>query len=182
LLGRFNGANGMKTGFVCASGFNLVASATQNGRTLVAVILGATSQEQRAEKAANMLAAGFNGSAVGTDILSTMQPTGPIDNKAIDMRNSVCTKEAEAERWDGRQIEGKIEFESPYIQAMNRAPTAIKVGLATQKTNAINILDDVARLPIPQVKPARSAALSTPLENAELRPTVSTIKPQSATK
>ena len=30
LLGRFDGADGMKTGFVCASGFNLVASATSS--------------------------------------------------------------------------------------------------------------------------------------------------------
>ena len=36
LLGRFDGADGMKTGFICPSGFNLIASATRNGRTLVA--------------------------------------------------------------------------------------------------------------------------------------------------
>ena len=31
----------MKTGFTCDSGFNVVASATRNGRRLVAVVLGA---------------------------------------------------------------------------------------------------------------------------------------------
>jgi D-alanyl-D-alanine carboxypeptidase len=36
LLGRYPGADGMKTGFICASGFNLVASATRNGRRLIA--------------------------------------------------------------------------------------------------------------------------------------------------
>ena len=40
LIGRMKGADGMKTGFVCASGFNLVASATRNGRQLIAVVLG----------------------------------------------------------------------------------------------------------------------------------------------
>jgi len=38
LLGRYPGADGMKTGFICASGFNLVASATRGNKQLIAVI------------------------------------------------------------------------------------------------------------------------------------------------
>src|SRR5712671_4258137 len=37
LIGRYPGADGMKTGFICASGFNLVASATRDGKRLIAV-------------------------------------------------------------------------------------------------------------------------------------------------
>ena len=48
LLGRYPGADGMKTGFICASGFNLVASATRNGKRLIAVVLGAPSGGVRA--------------------------------------------------------------------------------------------------------------------------------------
>jgi D-alanyl-D-alanine carboxypeptidase len=186
LLGRFNGADGMKTGFVCASGFNLVASATQNGRTLVAVVLGATSQEQRAEKAANLLAAGFQGTAGTLGALASLQPEGPVDNKAVDMRGAVCTKEAEASRWDGREIEGKIKFETPYIAAMNRAPTTIKVGLGgakgATKATGLSILDDMTRIPIPRAKPLRDAAVVTPLENATLRSSVSGDKPKVTVK
>ena len=40
LIGRYPGADGMKTGFICASGFNLVATATRNGKRLIAVVLG----------------------------------------------------------------------------------------------------------------------------------------------
>ncbi|MCJ9735991.1 D-alanyl-D-alanine carboxypeptidase family protein, partial [Bradyrhizobium sp. PRIMUS42] len=43
LIGRYPGADGFKTGFICASGYNLVASATRNGRRLIAVVLGASS-------------------------------------------------------------------------------------------------------------------------------------------
>ncbi len=43
LMGRYAGANGFKTGFVCASGFNVVATASRGGRTLIAVVLGAYS-------------------------------------------------------------------------------------------------------------------------------------------
>src|SRR5262249_35307624 len=51
LLGRYPGADGMKTGFICASGFNLVASATRDGKRLIAVVLGAPSSAARALKA-----------------------------------------------------------------------------------------------------------------------------------
>src|SRR5712672_1187599 len=60
LIGRYPGADGMKTGFICAAGFNLVASATRNGRRLIAVVLGAPSSAARALKAAQLLERGFN--------------------------------------------------------------------------------------------------------------------------
>src|SRR5690606_7790736 len=59
LIGRFAGADGMKTGYTCPAGYNLVASATRNGRTMLAVVVGATSVGKRADKAADLLAAGF---------------------------------------------------------------------------------------------------------------------------
>lgn len=59
LVGRYYGIGGMKTGFVCASGFNVVSTATRNGRTLIAVVLGATSGAERTVKAAQLLDDGF---------------------------------------------------------------------------------------------------------------------------
>ncbi|MGH6790222.1 MAG: D-alanyl-D-alanine carboxypeptidase family protein, partial [Pseudolabrys sp.] len=38
LIGRYPGADGFKTGVICASGYNLVASATRNGKRLIAVV------------------------------------------------------------------------------------------------------------------------------------------------
>lgn len=59
LLRTFAGADGMKTGFICNSGFNVVASATRDGRRLVAVVLGEYSLASRADRAANLLENGF---------------------------------------------------------------------------------------------------------------------------
>src|SRR5476649_3031100 len=50
LIDRYPGADGMKTGFICASGYNVVASATRNGRRLIAIVLGAYSGSVRAQK------------------------------------------------------------------------------------------------------------------------------------
>lgn len=59
LIGRYSGASGFKTGFVCASGFNVVATANRGGRTLIAVVLGAYSGAERTVRAAQLLDAGF---------------------------------------------------------------------------------------------------------------------------
>lgn len=59
LVGRYYGISGMKTGFVCASGFNVVATASRGGRTLIAVVMGANSGAERTVKAAQLLDDGF---------------------------------------------------------------------------------------------------------------------------
>jgi D-alanyl-D-alanine carboxypeptidase len=59
LLRQMKTADGMKTGFVCNSGFNLVASATDKGRKLIAIVLGASSGRERSDLAEMMLTAGF---------------------------------------------------------------------------------------------------------------------------
>ena len=60
LIGRYPGADGMKTGFICSSGFNVVASATRNGRHLITVVLGAPSANERTIKAAELFDRGFS--------------------------------------------------------------------------------------------------------------------------
>src|SRR4051794_7270826 len=64
LIGRYPGADGMKTGFICAGGFNVVASATRDGRRLITVVLGSPSANERTMKAAELFDRGFgsNGS------------------------------------------------------------------------------------------------------------------------
>jgi D-alanyl-D-alanine carboxypeptidase len=44
---KYPGADGIKTGFTCDSGYNLVASAQSDGRRLIGVVLGAASEEER---------------------------------------------------------------------------------------------------------------------------------------
>jgi D-alanyl-D-alanine carboxypeptidase len=59
LLKLYEGADGMKTGFTCDSGYNVVATATRDGHKLVAVVLGEASGKTRSLRAANLLEHGF---------------------------------------------------------------------------------------------------------------------------
>jgi D-alanyl-D-alanine carboxypeptidase len=59
LLDWYQGADGIKTGFVNASGFNLAASAVRDGRRLIGVIMGGRSARGRDAQMASLLDQGF---------------------------------------------------------------------------------------------------------------------------
>jgi D-alanyl-D-alanine carboxypeptidase len=92
LIGRYPGADGFKTGFICASGYNLVASATRNGKRLIAVVLGASSGQARAVKAAQLLERGFANNTLSwlRPSLGTVDTLVPIDASPPNLRDEMC--------------------------------------------------------------------------------------------
>ena len=58
-LTNYQGADGIKTGFTCASGYNLVGSANRNGRRLIAVFLGGKTSGARNSRMTKLLNAAF---------------------------------------------------------------------------------------------------------------------------
>jgi D-alanyl-D-alanine carboxypeptidase len=93
LLVSFPGADGMKTGFICESGFNVVASATRDGRKLVAVVLGELSVASRNDRAAQLLDTGFRRyfwkSLFGSS-LDGLAMHSSLDEGPTHLRDSVC--------------------------------------------------------------------------------------------
>lgn len=90
LIGRYSGANGMKTGYICASGFNLVASATRYGKTLIAVIMGSPSPRVRTFQAMALLDKGFNSSSYGSGSVQSMARSAY--RSAPNMRSEICNR------------------------------------------------------------------------------------------
>src|SRR5215813_12039698 len=88
LIGRYPGADGMKTGFICASGFNLVATATRDGKRLIAVVLGAPTSAGRAIHAAQLLERGFASDGLGwlTPQLGSVEALVPVNAEPPNMR------------------------------------------------------------------------------------------------
>ncbi|HEY0910245.1 MAG TPA: peptidase M15, partial [Bradyrhizobium sp.] len=87
------GADGFQTGFICASGYNLVASATHNGRRLIAVVLGASSGTMRAVRAAQLLDSGFAGNGLTwlRPSLGTVDQLTPVDASPPNLRDEMCS-------------------------------------------------------------------------------------------
>lgn len=92
LIGRFPGADGFKTGFICASGYNLIGSATQNGKRLIAVVLGASSGTMRAVRAAQLLERGFANNSLSwlRPALGTVDKLAPIAAAPPNLRDEMC--------------------------------------------------------------------------------------------
>ncbi|MGV7032178.1 D-alanyl-D-alanine carboxypeptidase family protein [Methylobacterium symbioticum] len=89
LLGRYAGADGMKTGFICSGGFNVVASATRNGRRIVAVVMGQPSARERDLKTADLFDYAFTQSAGWTS--QSLESLSPSASPAPpDMRPYIC--------------------------------------------------------------------------------------------
>ena len=59
-LKKYEGANGLKTGYTSAAGFSMSATATRNGTTLIAVVMGSKTKDIRYKDAAALLDYGFS--------------------------------------------------------------------------------------------------------------------------
>lgn len=59
MLGSYEGADGLKTGYTNASGFNLVMSAVRDNRRLIGVVMGGNSAGQRDRMMAMLMDQGF---------------------------------------------------------------------------------------------------------------------------
>jgi D-alanyl-D-alanine carboxypeptidase len=94
LIDRYPGTDGMKTGFICAAGFNLVATATRGDKRLIAVVLGAPSSAARALAAAQLFEKGFNATSVSwlLPALGTVDQLTPIAAAPPDLHDEICGK------------------------------------------------------------------------------------------
>jgi D-alanyl-D-alanine carboxypeptidase len=98
LLGRYPGADGMKTGFTCPAGFNVVASANHSGRRLIVVVLGAPSAKTRNQEAADLFDRGFASGGGGGSLESLPSGSGAAPNMRADVclhRNAAALAAAE---------------------------------------------------------------------------------------
>jgi D-alanyl-D-alanine carboxypeptidase len=82
MLVSYPGADGIKTGFTCGSGYNLVTSAKRNGRRLIGVVLGGKSRNGRSREMTRLLdeAFGDKPSDEGeTQLVADLVPAGEGD-------------------------------------------------------------------------------------------------------
>lgn len=136
LIDRYPGADGMKTGFICSSGFNVVATAKRGEQRLIAVVFGAYSSLRRAEDTARLFEKGF----VNRRSLSAILGREPvmlesIENLAgepIDLREEMCNRRrkrpvAESDFDDDEESEQEAEAPKGVakVVAMVRKPLLV---------------------------------------------------------
>ena len=88
LLGDYRGADGIKTGYTRAAGFNLTASAERGGERIIATVFGGRSTASRNAKVAELLDLGFRQAPSRVAVNRPSKPAymgkiGPADNHSV---------------------------------------------------------------------------------------------------
>jgi D-alanyl-D-alanine carboxypeptidase len=126
LIDHYPGADGMKTGFICAGGFNIVATAKRGNKRLIAVVLGGRSTASRNEDAARLFEKGFSPLApLGAVFRREPRSVEAVENVAVapvDMHDLICS--AKGKRVP---IESDVEEDDQTEEASAIAPAGKKV-------------------------------------------------------
>lgn len=85
VMKKFAGADGIKTGYIRAAGFNLVSSAERNGRRLVGVVLGGASAPIRDKQMVALLTDGFKTRQGIGDVLVAKAPGSAVPAKPVQV-------------------------------------------------------------------------------------------------
>ncbi len=88
LLGRYDGVDGMKTGYTCSAGYNIVASAQRGDKHLIAVVMGAVSLGERSRRVTSLFERFFATSGGGSADVAALPPSDIV--LPPDMRGQVC--------------------------------------------------------------------------------------------
>ncbi|MCW5713472.1 MAG: D-alanyl-D-alanine carboxypeptidase [Bauldia sp.] len=144
LLDFYRGANGMKTGYICSAGYNLVATATRAGHTLLVTLLGESSIESRAITAAQLFDGGFGLLATSPRIpISGFAPVSSV-TAPVDRRPEICPP--------GAPPDGEIADERVLTAAIGpRLGLTSPVVVATGGANMDRPI--LSNVPLPRAKP-----------------------------
>jgi D-alanyl-D-alanine carboxypeptidase len=108
LLGRYEGTDGIKTGYINASGFNLVTSVRRGDKRLVGVVLGGRSGGSRDAYMKKMLSQYFRSAVNGKTIAAMAGSSkGAINPAATSGEKPVATVDADTPRRPKGSIFGK---------------------------------------------------------------------------
>ena len=117
LIGKFPGADGLKTGSYHEAGFNLAATAERDGLRLISVTLGSPTNKIRFREAAKLLTSGFS----EYKMLTVMKPGEPVTQEIrikggqVKSLHAVVGLPAQilVKRADEKAIKSTVQLSSP---------------------------------------------------------------------
>ena len=131
VLVNYEGADGLKTGYIASAGFNLVTSAKRDGHRLIGVVFGGDSVRARDRQMMAMLDAGFIAE-------HKVAPGAPVDMVKADPKADGTDEEASA-----TQPANEDEAEDPQVaavmQQMASNPTAKGPVAVAPNTTGANV-------------------------------------------
>ncbi|MGI9350818.1 MAG: D-alanyl-D-alanine carboxypeptidase family protein [Rhizobiaceae bacterium] len=171
LLRLYDGTNGMKTGYVCASGYNVVVRTRRKGRELAAVVLGHRSGLSRSVEAAELLTAAFEADGDGfRPTVNTILKPDSVPSQPVDITRAICPR-----KYPARVTPYVRPLEAPSSQDFDGIDTQVLFQRAEAEKNPLR------NLPIPTKRPFfKFASIDTTAGSA--RNDSETVKPAGGVK
>ncbi len=143
LLKTFSGADGMKTGYIYASGFNIVTSAARNGKRVITVVLGGKTSKWRDRHVAKLMNRSFQDIAFAENNIPR-PPFNPKNTKLVAMLD-----------------DAEHETDAPEDLTIGQGDAETEADMATDTADTV-----ATEAPAPQYKstqPEQQLALATPV-------------------
>jgi D-alanyl-D-alanine carboxypeptidase len=151
LLTKFQGTTGMKTGFICDSGLNIVATVERNGRRLMAVLLGGSSSRERNEKTAQMFLRALAGGYTDTG-KNIMDLSNDLGKPVGDISSEICGRKARAfQAQERKDFPMGLKGQPSYLT--DKIPPVIY---------EVSTANAVGPVPLPRPRPASDMAAADP--------------------
>jgi D-alanyl-D-alanine carboxypeptidase len=157
LMSRYDGMDGIKTGFVNASGFNLAGTAVRDGRRLIAVVLGGRTARERDNRVAALLDHGFGVAPLRPNV-ATIEVAAAVPAVRAAIKAS---PQPQPQKQSQKQVHERSKTETKEKQAIAAKPGSwtIQIGsYKSQKAGQIG-LDAIGKVIPVQLKGAGSAVV-----------------------
>jgi len=147
LLGAYDGVDGIKTGFINASGFNLVASAQRDGRRVIGVVFGGNTGRSRDAHMVSLLDDGFRMLGVGGGRGNDAPLVRVADQKkAPPAKAEALSKAANQSKSKAKPGPSADEIERQAIEAAGGRGWSVQVGVFKTQAQAEKAVADAFRM------------------------------------
>ncbi len=170
-LADYEGADGIKTGYTRAAGFNLVSSAKRGNERIIATVFGGTSTAQRNAKIAELLDMGFRRSPSNAPVRKPAAPVYANDDHTAGGQGKTIRLSGTVKQSKRPQIRPAAEADILVARA-DAAPVitvALSDGIAAALEEAQATPVAIAA-PAPQVAPDDQVVLAAASMRPALRP------------
>ncbi|HRO13599.1 MAG TPA: D-alanyl-D-alanine carboxypeptidase family protein, partial [Paracoccus sp. (in: a-proteobacteria)] len=173
-LDSYQGADGIKTGYTRAAGFNLTASAQRGSKRIVATVLGGQSTAHRNAIMAQLLDAGFGSAPTRVNEIRPEPPAYMVERKrtvkVARAQPAPVQPAAQVRVAPVRMAQAPVARTVPAPAAVNAAVAAAQAAPTMQRVSSARPSRK------PDRPPARIAAAAAPEPVAE--PAVSAVRPR----
>lgn len=121
LLSSLPGADGLKTGFTCAAGYNLAGSAARDGQRVIAVVMGGASSADRLATVTRLMEAGFDRLAAEPEVGGEATGAPPLILAALTTPRAVRVQPAPDVEGCGGLYAGGWAIEMGTFRGLGRA-------------------------------------------------------------